>query len=78
MIDETQKKAKPASSWMEKSKPIEKKIYFSIVNWKGVKEVFKCEQCKECRDHKDEMIEHILLHYKSSEQEVMLDILLKE
>lgn len=54
-----------------------KVVYFTREMWKGVKEVLKCA-CGEFRDTRDEMIEHVLLHFPKSEQESILEKLLKE
>lgn len=53
-------------------------VYFTREMWKGVKEVFKCARCGAFRDTRDEMIEHVLLHFPKSEQESILEKLLKE
>lgn len=55
-----------------------KVVYFTREMWKGVKEVLKCAKCGEFRDTRDEMIEHVLLHFPKSEQESILEKLLKE
>lgn len=53
-------------------------VYFTREMWKGVKEVFKCARCGQFRNTRDEMIEHVLLHFPKSEQESILEKLLKE
>lgn len=53
-------------------------VYFTSVMWKGVKEVFKCATCGECRDTRDEIVEHVLLHFPKGEQERIFEELMKE
>lgn len=52
--------------------------YYDTTTWKGVKTVFRCCKCGAFRDTRDEMIEHILFHYPLSEQERVLNQLVKE
>lgn len=52
--------------------------YFTAESWKGVKTVFKCAKCETFRDTRDEMIEHVLLHYPKDEQEKIFNQLVKE
>ena len=64
-----------------KPEPIPKpepKKYYSVTMWKGIKQVFKCEICGTFRDTKDAVIEHLLLHFPRSQQESILDQLVKE
>ena len=60
------------------AKPAPKKKYYERADWKGVKEVFRCETCGTCRDDEDSMIEHVLIHIPVSEQERVFDQLIKE
>lgn len=52
--------------------------YFTRAMWKNTLEVFKCVRCSEFRNTKDEMIDHILLHYPREEQERVLEELVLE
>jgi hypothetical protein len=55
-----------------------KQSHFEIVKWKGVKDVFKCSRCETCRDTRDEMVEHVLLHFPANEREAIFEELMKE
>lgn len=50
----------------------------SKATWKEIKPVFKCGKCGTFRDEYDAMVEHVLLHFPRSEQEVVFEKLMKE
>jgi len=87
MEEEKQKRKKaPLSAGTQTSPHLEEhkmggeksEVYFTREMWKGVKEVLKCAKCGQFRNTRDEMIEHVLLHFPKSEQESILEKLLKE
>lgn len=82
MTDETKPAKAPAKiDPVAKSFPIVAKVrgkLFSQQLWKNTLPVYKCEQCGAFRNDKEQLFDHILLHYKASEQEEILDSLLKE
>jgi len=55
----------------------EPKQYFEVVKWRGIKDVFRCQECGANRDDFDNIVLHILLHHAGREEEVF-EILMKE
>lgn len=54
------------------------KKYWSIMRWKGVKDVYRCETCGTFRDDVDSIIEHVILHFPLPDQMPLFEKLIKE
>lgn len=80
--DEPTKKLKDAAGkskkkTAKKTKKTAPPVLYHKINWKGVRDVYRCAECNHCEEDEDTMKLHVLKHFPKEEREKQLDKLMR-